>query len=209
MGVRDFFQSEARKRVGQAVEGVEAETTAEIVVSVRARAGDYKATDLYAGFIVALAMFLFMLFDPHEFDVVWMPVDVLVVFFVGAVASANLMPLRRALTSKRQLRENSALVARAAFYDLGVSRTTGRTGVLVFVSMFERQVEVVPDVGVKPDELGAPWAEAVAGLQASVADGPDFDRFLAALGSLKAPLTRALPAKAGHVNQLPNEPVIA
>ncbi len=209
MAVRDFFLPDARKRVGDAVEGIESETTAEIVVTVRKRAGDYRATDLYAGLIVALSMLLFTLFDPHEFDVAWMPIDVVLAFLIGAVVCAEVPPLRRLLTPSRVLADRARTTARAAFYEVGVSRTTGRTGVLVFVSIFEQRVEVVPDVGVDPAALGAPWTEALAALQASVTGSPDFGRFVVALGLLKAPLTRALPATAGYVNQLPNEPVMA
>ena len=54
--------------------------------------------------------------------------------------------------------------ARAAFVDQGISRTRGRTGILVFVSLFEREVEVVADVGVDPVLLGEDWTRAVAAL---------------------------------------------
>jgi putative membrane protein len=209
MAVRDFFVPEARRRVGQAVEEIERETSAEVVVTVRKRSGHYRQTDLYAGAAFALAMLAFLLFDAHPFDVGWMPVDVIVAFGVGAFASAEVTLLRRALTSPRLLRESTVTAARAAFYELGISRTTGRTGVLVYVSMFERRVVVVPDIAVKPDELGAEWTAAEQALQASVANGPDFERFLTALASIHAPLVRALPAQPGDVNELPNEPVMA
>jgi putative membrane protein len=42
--------------------------------------------------------------------------------------------------------------ARGAFFDHRVSRTHGRTGILLYVSVFERRVEVVPDAGIEQDE---------------------------------------------------------
>ncbi len=209
MAVRDFFLPESRKRVGQAVEAIERETAAEIVVTVRKRAGDYSQTDLFLGSVLSLVVLVYMLFDETPFDVGWMPINVMVGFLVGAGASLELAPLRRLLTPLPFLRENVRTASHAAFYDLGISRTSGRTGVLVFVSMFERRVEVVPDIAVKPDELGSEWSAAVKALEASLASGPDFDRFLTALGSIKAPLARALPIQPDDVNELPNEPVMA
>ncbi len=178
MAVRDFFVPEARRRVGQAVEAIERETSAEVVVTVRKCSGHYRQTDLCAGAALALAMLVFLLFDAHPFDTNWMPVDVIVAFAIGAFASAELKSLRRALTPSRLLRESTSQAARAAFYELGISRTTGRTGVLVYVSMFERRVEIVPDIAVKPAELGAEWAAVEQALAASVANGPDFESFL-------------------------------
>ena len=195
--------------MGQAVEAIERETSAEVVVTVRKCSGHYRQTDLFAGAAFALVMLAFLLFDSHPFDIGWMPVDVTIAFAVGAFVSAEVTSLRRTLTSPRLLQESTLTAARAAFYELGISRTTGRTGLLVYVSMFERRVVIVPDIAVKPDELGPEWAAAEQALAASVAKGPDFERFLTALGRVHAPLVRALPAKPDDVNELPDEPVMA
>ncbi len=209
MAVRDFFLPESRKRVGEAVEAIERDTSAEIVVTVRKCAGQYSATDLFAGLVLALIGLTYMLVADFTFEMEWMPVNVMLGFIVGAYVTMEVAPLRRAITQKSLLRQNALTAARAAFYELGISRTSHRTGVLVFVSMFERRVEVVPDIGVKPAELGPEWTAAVDALAASVKGTPDFDRFLAALGKLKAPLDRALPGKPDDANELPNEPVMS
>jgi putative membrane protein len=210
MATKDFFTDEARKRVGETVEAIEKESEVEVVVSVKKRSGHYRRTDLYVGAFVAYAFLFYILFDPQEFDTQWIPVDVVIAYLFGVALSIEVSPLRRALTPRSLREDASELAARSAFYSLGVSRTTGRTGILVFVSMFERRVLLVPDLAVKPTEMGEEWAAAERALEASVVDGPDFERFLAALAALKAPLTRALPAKGGqHKNQLANEPVMA
>jgi putative membrane protein len=208
MAVRDFFLPESRRRVGDAIEAIENDTSAEIVVTVRKRAGHYTQTDLFVGSVSSLVTLFYLLFSDKSFDVDWMPINVMVAFILGTGATYEIAPLRRLLTPPSILRESTRTASRAAFYDLGISRTSGRTGVLVFVAMFERRVEVVPDIAVKPEELGDDWKKAVAALEASVAS-PDFERFLAALALLKAPLARALPGKPGDANELPNEPVMA
>ena len=211
MALRDFFVDGARKRVGDAVEVIERDIEVEVVVTVRKRSGHYRRTDLYTGAMLAYAMLLFMLFYPQPFDTEWMPVDVVVAFLFGVAFSLEVSAFRRAMTPKSLLDEAVRLAAHSAFYTLGVSRTTGRTGVLVFVSMFERRVLVVPDVGVNPEALGPEWASAALALSSSLRDGPDFELFLSALGGLKAPLTKGLPVigTGGHKNQLANEPVLS
>jgi putative membrane protein len=209
MAAKDFFSDEARKRVGEAVETIEKDSEVEVVVSVRKRVGHYRRTDLYTGAVLAYLMLFFAIFDPEPVAAEWIAVDVVATFLVGVALSLEVPPLRRRLTPANLLDEATRLAAHSAFYTQGVSRTTGRTGVLVFVAMFEQRVFVVPDVGVKTSEMGSEWTSAVAALEASVKDTPDFDRFLSALGSLKGPLTRALPAVGGHKNQLADEPVMA
>src|SRR5438045_3928208 len=63
---------------------------------------------------------------------------------LGAVL-AELLPAR---LIERGLRERVLAAARAAFVELGVHRTRARTGVLVYVSVRERRVELVCDVAV-------------------------------------------------------------
>jgi putative membrane protein len=209
MSERDFYANETRKRVGLAVEDIEKGTSAEVVVTVRHRSGDYRHTDMFHGSVLAFAALAFMLFDTQVFDIDVMPINVVLAFVIGTALSHWVPWLRRAATSKRLLGESTQKSARAAFYDLGVSRTKGRTGILVYVSMFERRVEVVPDIAVKPEELGEGWKSALSAMQNAVAQGPDVDRFLAAMATMKEPLSSALPIQPDDVNELPNEPVMA
>ncbi len=145
------------------------------------------------------------LFDSHEFSIDWMPVDTLAAFALGSVASAFLPAVRRLLTSRSLMRKNVAVAARSAFVELGVSRTSGRSGMLVFVSMFERRVEVVPDIGIDTAVLGPAFADAVRALDASLRKGDRFQRFVLALRALGPILGHALPRRADDVNELPDE----
>jgi putative membrane protein len=209
MAVSDFFRASTRQRVAEAITAIEAQTSAEVVVSVRHRSGQYRQADLYAGAGCAFLALLVLLFAKTEFETAWMPVDVAAAFGWGAFVCSGLPWLRRRLTSRRLMRQNVRTAARAAFYDAGVARKHARTGLLVYVSMFERRVEVVPDIGVKSDELGPDWAMAVEKLEHAVRVRADVDLFLTALGALAGPLARALPPQPDQVDELSNEPVMA
>ncbi len=208
MPTREFFLPEAKKKVARAIEEIEKQTAAEIVVAVRRRCGHYRHTDFAVGAVLAFATILFVLFAPQPFAMEKTPIDVVVAFAIGALVSANVAPLRRLLTSRRLMSANVRTAARAAFYDMRIARTTGRTGILVVVSIFERRVEIVLDSGVKPEELGAEWPGIVAAIEAS-ARGVSLDRFLAALGAMTPPLARALPVQPDDVDELPNEPEVS
>lgn len=207
MSTMDFFLPEARRGVAQAVEEVEKQTTAEVVVAVRRRSGHYRHTDLYAGAVTAFLVLLGLLFGRREFAIEWMPVEIVGSFAFAATWVGSVDAVRRRLTSKRLMSDNVRIAARAAFYELGIARTRGRTGILVFVSMFERRVEVVPDIGVKPSELGPEWSAVVARLEETVGRSPDLGRFLAALRTMAPPLAHALPPRADDIDELPNEPL--
>jgi len=201
-----FSDQTARADVAAAIREVESVTSAEIVVAVRPRSGHYRHTDYLVGFVFAFAALLVFLFDTHEFAIAWMPIDTLIIFVIGTFLSANVPPLRRLLTSKKLMRSNVHTRSRAAFVDLGISRTSGRTGILVYASMFERRVEVVTDTGIDASVLGPSFVAAVTSLDAAVRRGASFPQFVAALRSLGPVLAKALPRLEGDVNELPDEP---
>src|SRR5207253_10215123 len=122
--------------------------------------------------LLAFGVLLILLFHPHPFAVATMPFDVLVMFAVGAAASAYSPTLRRLFSSATVRREEVPRAACSAFIELGVSRTRGRSGVLVYVSMLERAVEVVGDCGVDECSKTPAFQQARADLSRAL---PDLD----------------------------------
>ena len=96
------------------------------------------------------------------------------------------------------------MAARSAFVEQGISRTSGRNGMLVYVSGFERRVEVVCDIGIRPAELGHTWTEWTARLDAAVS-AMDTERFLVTLRELGQLLGPSMPRRADDVNELSDD----
>jgi putative membrane protein len=205
MSERSFYEERAKREAKAAVEGIEAQTSAEIVVCLRGASDPYRDADYLFGFFVSILALLTMLYVEHTFVLASFPAGVVAGFLAGAAASANVAQIRRLLVFPGRKLAAVRLAARGAFHDQGVSRTHGRTGVLLYVSMFERRVEVVPDVGIEAAGLGPEWKAAVATLEASLRPSPDLDRFLAAMRALGPILGRRLPRSADDVNELPDE----
>jgi putative membrane protein len=204
MGQRAFFEDEAKKRAAAAVKAAEAQTSAEVVVAVRDRSGDYRAADYHIGFIAMALVVGYMLVAPQVFTLGEMALDGVLAFAASAFLSANVAQLRRLLIRDKTLAANVERAARATFYELGIGKTAARNGILVFVSAFERGCAVVPDVGVDPAQLGAPYEEACRSL-AAAARRLDLDAFLQAVEQLGPALREAMPRQAGDVNELPDE----
>jgi putative membrane protein len=205
MSEASFYEERAKSDTRDAVRDIEAQTSAEIVVALRRVSGSYRDADYLAGLLLALIALLVMLFADHTFPLLSFPAGMIGAFALGAFCSTGAPALRRALTSPSRRRAQVRTAAREAFVDQGISRTQGRTGILVFVSLLEREVEVVADHGVDPVLLGEDWARAVAALRASLTPSPAFDRFRTALLGLAPPLAHGMPRAADDVNELPDE----
>jgi putative membrane protein len=205
MAERSFYEDRAKREARAAVEAIEAQTAAEIVVCLRGASDHYREADYLFGFAASLAALVTMLFVERSFVLASFPVGLVAAFLAGTLASAHVAQIRRLLVFPARKRAAVHLAARAAFHDQGVSRTQHRTGVLLYVSMFERRVEVLPDVGVEGAHLGPDFRAAVTRLEGCLAPSPDLDRFLAAMRALGPILGAALPRGEDAVNELPDE----
>jgi putative membrane protein len=203
----EWLSDKARSKVRDGIVALEATSGAEVVATVCARSGHYRHADYLVGALFALLALLFYLFYPEPlFDDVAV-VLVVASFAVGAVLCASVSAVRRLFLSRKLMNEEVRKAARAKFVEQGIGRTTGRTGILVYVSLFERRVEVVPDIGIPVQQLGKRWEDAVALLDTSAKKG--VEAFLAALAATGPMLTEAVPRAADDVNELPDDVVQA
>jgi putative membrane protein len=200
----DFFRDEAKRKAADAVKSVESHTSAEVVVAVRRRSGAYLVGAYHFGFGALAIVTLYLLVTPQVFSIGAIALDALAAFVIGTLLCANVESLLRVVIRKRVRRSNVENAARAAFFDLGISRTSGRNGILVFVSVFERTTVVLTDVGVDVARLGSDWTTARAAMDQAVGR-KDFQGFVAALTTLGPVLGRAMPRSADDVNELPDE----
>ena len=204
MSETDFYRDEAKQRTAAAVGRVESLTSAEVVVAVRRRSGDYRAAAYHTGLGAMGLVVAYLLVAPETYSVGAIALDACFGFFLAVVLVRNVDALARLLVPRGRRQTNVDRAARAAFYDLGISRTTGRNGILVFVSTFERAVAVVPDIGVDVAVLGAAYQAQLAELEKAVRR-PSVSAFLSALEGLGPILGAVMPRAEDDVNELPDE----
>lgn len=204
MSERSFYEDSAKAAAKATVEAIEDQTSAEVVIALRKCSGSYRAADYLFGAVLALATLVLILVLPGSFRMVAVPIDLVVAFVLGAWLSSKSATVRRLLTSPGQRREQVQAAAKVAFVDQGVSRTTGRWGILVYLSMLERDAEVVADVGLDLAAMGEEWPKAVAAIREAVGR-MDFEGFRASALALGPLLGKAHPHRDDDVNELPDE----
>lgn len=86
--------------------------------------------------------------------------------------------------------------------------TEDNCGVLIYVNLADRKVEIIADRDVARRVTQAEWDAVCATMAARFADGDFHEGTAAALKQLNALLQLHYPAQGNHANQLPNKPVI-
>ena len=186
---------------------IEKYTSAELVIVVRGRSGSYAHADYLAGAFLAFCGLLFLLFSPIEFQHFWVAIDVALLFVLGAFLSAKSRGLRRLLTTTK-FREHAVRTGAAAmFYEAGIANTSSEVGVLVYVSLLERRLELIADRGVLQAVPPLEWNECLFELH-QAGKKAEFTPMLHALRLLGALLAAYLPATDENPNELPDMPRI-
>ncbi len=200
-----FLTDAAKQALSDAVRDVESRCSAELVVAVRPNSGSFLHADLIAGIAVALAGLIGLLFSPWPFDLVWFVVDPLLAGALGAFAASRLPAVRRALTFWRVRRRQVETAARATFVEKRVHATTGRTGILVYISLLEHEAAVIHDLGVDTLVTTEGWRLAVEEIEEAVRRGEDGVAVAAHVRALGDLLSPALVRGEEDVNELANE----
>jgi putative membrane protein len=202
---RAQFDQAACDTLAQCVKEIEKDTDAELVIVVRARSGNYRHTDYLFGALVAFAGLLFLLFLPFDFHQYWVPIDVAALFVIGAYLCSRSRAIRRLLTTKKFRAEAVRTGAAAMFYEAGIANTDAEMGVLIYLSLLERRLELIADRGVLKAMPPLEWNHSLSELIA-VGRQPGLQTFLKALGDLGGLLAKHLPATGENPNELPDMP---
>ena len=181
---RPLFSDDERERIRQAVAAAEQRTAGEIVPYVVRQSGDYDVAAWRGAAFGALALGLAALavawlYDGWGWGWLYSSWATALAMAAGGVAGALATlaePVRRALAGADLLDTAVHRRAAVAFVEEEVFDTRDRTGILLFVSLFEHRIEVVGDAGINAKVEPGEWAEVVdlirdGILRRSLADG--------------------------------------
>ena len=208
-------------RVSAAVHAAEGGTSGEIVTIVADRSDGYEDIALvYTGLIALFVPVLFAAWPALPLEIVarftsgWGETEVrdlmLLAFAAMALVSALVFatlqwePLRARLTPKATRRRRVRARAIELFKVGAESRTTGRTGILIYLSLAEHMAEIVADEAIYTRVPATEWGDAMIEMVAEVREGRIADGMIAAVTHVGTILSAHLPRAADDANELPD-----
>jgi putative membrane protein len=201
-----MLTGDEQDRIALAIRDVEALTSGEIVVVVAGQASSYRTLPLIAALAGALAA-PWPLIALTELPAARIFLVQLVVAL--ALALVTLRPsVRLRLAPRWVKRERGHEAARREFAARGLTRTRGRTGVLLYVAMAERYAEVVPDAGIGDRVDASAWRATIEDLVAALGRGEAAAGLLRAVARVGAILAEHAPPTADEADELPNRVVV-
>ncbi|HSS47559.1 MAG TPA: hypothetical protein VLX28_01310 [Thermoanaerobaculia bacterium] len=200
-----FLTGESKAAFSAAVRAVEAASSAELVVAVRQRSGSYVHVNLAVGVLAGLATLAFLLFSPWTHELIWFLVDPVVVGAVAGLVFLRSPLLTRIFTRQTARRGRVETAARSVFVERRVHSTSGRTGILLYLSLLEREAVLVADLTVEAFTTTDAWRAAAGEIEAAMRRGDSGLEVAAKVSGLAAVLGPLLPRSEDDVDELPNE----
>ncbi|MCU0421073.1 MAG: hypothetical protein MUC38_15605 [Cyclobacteriaceae bacterium] len=181
------FTPEDLERVKQAVREAESKISGEIVPVVVQRSGFYTIAN-YRGALGLAAITFMTIVVIDRYSIEWAVLDPLLIFLltvaggiVGAVAAHYVPAIKRLLLSQEHIDQATRKRAEAAFLEEEVFNTRHRTGILIFISLFEHEVIVMADKGISKVVEQKEWDRMVSQIIEKIRGGKTVDGILVAV----------------------------
>ena len=210
-------------RVSAAIAAAEGSTAGEILAVVTETSDSYHDVALHWSVLVLIAVLAWAAACPSCLEYAWDLVvggwhsapsmrQLLTFLMILAVAKftavlliLKYMPLRLWLTpgatKTRRVRRRALMVFKAA----AERRTTGRTGILIYISMGEHRAEIIGDEAITSVTTAETWGEAMADLLRHVREGRVADGMVAAIQDIGVVLSEHFTRSGEDKNEIPDK----
>ena len=212
-----------REKVSAAIAAAEANSNGEIVAVATPISDPYHDVALHWALIPLFAVLAWAAWRPSAlawwYDFLfggWQPdptlsqLLTLLMFFAAlkftvALLILKWMPLRLLLTPAATKHRRVRRRAIAIFQAAAAGRTTGRTGILIYLSLAERRAEIIADEAILKVTDDHTWGEAMTELITNVRAGRVGDGIAAAVERVGVVLSEHFPRSSADLNEIPDK----
>ncbi len=214
-----FFSREERKAIENAVARAEQKTSGEIVPVVATVSGRYDRGEDIFGLITAVTLLcaVWIFFqgvhpggdwaDGKTLAIGLLPIVAIVIggFMLGAVIATYIPALRLPFIAKSEMKDEVERRAAEAFQNFRVRGTRGATGILIYVSLYERSIRILGDDAISKLLTRDDWNEVRDLIAKGLKENRAAEGFCAAITKCGDLLANHFPIKPGESNELSNE----
>jgi putative membrane protein len=210
--MKDSVTKSDRHAVVAAIKIAELKTSGEIMVVVAKQSDDYVHVPIHIAAGMALAV-PFVLpwaarFFPWASVTLWWVFAVQLILFIVVALVLSQSWFRYLVTPRRLMRKYAHRNAATQFLAVNAHSTGGRTGVLIFVSLLERYVEIVADTAIAAKVSHADWQRIVEQMLPLLKADKLTDALVLAVEHSGDKLAKHFPPSTTNPNELPDHFIV-
>lgn len=203
-----LFSHAEKERIKEATGAAESKTIGEIAVMIVDSSTRYREGEILCAVVLGnILAFLVTVFFLEES--LWWYIPLALAFSLLSwplFLKAPSVTLHFAGTRRRQVAVRDRAIR--AFYEKGLHKTRGRTGVLFFISLLERKVWVLADKGIH-EKISQPKLNAFAKtISTGIRTGDAAGALIRAIEEAGELLHQHFPVEDGDTNELPDAIII-
>jgi len=213
-----LFTKPEQDKISEAVTKAESTTSGEIATAVIAESDTYAGYEWSGALFLGFISFLILLWrlpqveqllesrfwEYGSFHLVTFIGVVVLVITLGSYRLLNVAFFNRLIIPKDVLSLKVRQRALVHFVESGVAETKDRTGILIFISLRERRVELIADRGISEKIDSAVWDEIVSTIISGIKEKRAGDGLIDAIGRCSEVLTEQFPIAEDDTNELSN-----
>ncbi|MDE2444933.1 MAG: TPM domain-containing protein [Alphaproteobacteria bacterium] len=201
-----------RHKVVAAVKQAELSTSGEIIVVVTSQSDDYVHVPIHIAAGVALAV-PFILpwaksFFPWAAVSLWWVIGFQLAAFIGVALILSHAWFRYLVTPRRLMHKYAHRNAASQFLTFHTHATGGRTGILIFVSLLERYVEVLGDTAISAKVSQADWQKIINEMMPLLKNAKLADALVLGIEKSGHTLAKHFPPDTPNPNELPDHFIV-
>ncbi len=201
---QNFLTQEEQDALVQCVMDVEKHTSGEIVPVIASTSYDYPRAAHIGGLTLGIAGAAGLATVLGREDM-WVFIGLFLAAYVILSRLLGAIPaLKRPFITKQEMRDEVEEAAITAFYLNGLHRTRDLTGIIIYVSVFERSVQVLADKGINDKVDPKIWDEVVAMVTEGIKSGKPGEALCQGVRRCGEIITEHFPIKHDDTDELPN-----
>lgn len=193
-----------RERIKAAVTKAELNTSGEVVPVIVSRSDFYAVAHFRLAMITAMVFALVSYYFYDFLDPIFL-IYIQVPGLILGYALTYIPFVKRVFITKNEVREEVRQRAIEIFHNQQVSATKDRTGIMIYISLLERRVEVLADSGITNQLPADYWDILVRDLTSNIKQSNVTSGLEAAIMKCGASLSEKFPIQADDKNERPNE----
>jgi putative membrane protein len=212
MQSRVLLRADSLDRIEAAVADAEKLTSCEYVVVIAPASSRYEGRVIKAAAAIAVIVFIALywlnglLFDVDT-DPLLLLLEAVVAGGLSALLFSRVHVLRRLLIPRWAMRSAVDAAAHSTFSVENVSLTNDRNAIMLYVSVLEGEVRLMPDIGAQKTMHEGALGE-VEGMLKNARDGDPVELVCEAIRKLGGHCKDCFPRQADDKNELPDRPQI-
>ncbi len=204
-----FFSEEQKAAIAVTIAEVESRTAGEVAIMVVDQSDTYPESRILAGILLG-GIGATVVTDRWFADSLWtfLPLAIGLALFAGWSVK-HLPAVKRFFIPKARLEHMVREQALQSFYEKGLYKTREASGVLFFISLFERRVWILADKGIYAKIPQQALQEHATAIAQGIKGGNAATALCHEIGRVGEILARHFPARPDDTNELSDEVMLA